>query len=179
MGAYTAQILVGQSHTYDGGMINVSHTLFLSENDTPAWVIVPVNISGRKVNKQQEERKIWIPTRENMLEDALLMIGIYIFNDENLVQMANEFIQKPADRIAIELYNDISPGQLQLMYERSRQIDTGKKLMISVYEGSTIRNQLSTLENYKIDVEVCLSVYKREFSMWSKSKETRGRLEIS
>ena len=38
MATLIAQILIGSSHPYDGG-INPTHCLFLSENSKPAWVL--------------------------------------------------------------------------------------------------------------------------------------------
>ncbi|WP_121661857.1 hypothetical protein [Metabacillus litoralis] len=74
MGTFTAQLLVGQAHPYEGGICGITHTLQLSENGRPAWVLVSTNDE-----KDTKITKItWIPTLEHMLEDALLMIGLYV-----------------------------------------------------------------------------------------------------
>jgi hypothetical protein len=76
MAALTAQILAGSPHPRHDG-INPAHYLFFSENDRPAWVLVNQNIFPEK---QSGHSKItWIPTIENMFEDALLMIAIHVF----------------------------------------------------------------------------------------------------
>jgi hypothetical protein len=136
MGTFTAQLLVGQGHTYDGGIINVSHTLYLSENSIPVWSLVESSVSELEP-RQQGERMVWIPTVEGMLEDALLMVGLYVLKDPKLVELAN--FNKSTDRKAISLYDDISPVHLQEMYKLSRNINHGHKIILSVFEGSTIK----------------------------------------
>jgi hypothetical protein len=46
MASFTAQILVGSAHPYNGGIIP-THFLFLSENDRPAWILVPENVDSK------------------------------------------------------------------------------------------------------------------------------------
>jgi len=74
MATMTAQILVGRPHTNHDG-INPTHYLFLSENSRPAWVLVSQNIFPKE--QRDHSRITWIPTVENMLEDALLMIALH------------------------------------------------------------------------------------------------------
>ena len=81
MATFTAQILIGAKHPYDSGMMNSSHSLFLSENSRPAWILSTTDIFNE--NKQTQPRITWIPTLENMLEDALVMIGLYVLEDKN------------------------------------------------------------------------------------------------
>jgi len=79
MSAITAQILVGQAHPNLGG-INPTHYLFLSENSRPVWILVPQNLW--ELESSINEKKVtWIPTVENLLEDALLMIGIHVLKN--------------------------------------------------------------------------------------------------
>ncbi len=39
MAPFTAQILVGHAHPYDGGINGITHTLYLSENSRPGLII--------------------------------------------------------------------------------------------------------------------------------------------
>lgn len=87
MGTMTAQILIGKSHPYHGG-INPSHYLFLFENDRPVLTLVPENIS---TGRPQSSEIRWIPSSyENILEDAILMIAINVYKVNNLVKIANQ-----------------------------------------------------------------------------------------
>lgn len=175
MGTFTAQMLVGQSHTYDGGLINITHSLYLSENDRPAWLITPVDIPREK-RKKQSKNLVWIPTLEHMLEDALVMIGLYVLKDEQLTNMANQYFRDSKSDF-IELYQDISKEHLAELYKRARSIESSHKVMLSVFQGSSILKQLPVLKQYKNEFEVCKSVYVREFSMWNQQFEVRGELE--
>ncbi|WP_332632535.1 hypothetical protein [Halalkalibacter flavus] len=47
---------------------------------------------------------MWIPTLEGLLEDALLRVGLYVLKGEQLVELANCYLNKPKDRKAISLY---------------------------------------------------------------------------
>ncbi|MFC1895623.1 hypothetical protein ACFL0Q_03030 [Thermodesulfobacteriota bacterium] len=88
MGTLTAQILVGYPHPNHDG-INPTHFLFLSENDRPAWVMVNENVSeegGSGVG-----RITWIPTIDDMLEDAMLMIALHICKDREIMELAEVF----------------------------------------------------------------------------------------
>lgn len=163
MGTFTSQILIGQKHSYEGGLINISHILYLSENDRPAWVLTSANIEDQR---SRLKKKVWIPTLENMLEDALLMIGLYVLKDEKLVKLAKQSLQYP-DSDYIELYKDIDSDQLQELYIQARKIEASHKIVLSVFHGSSIMAQLPVLKDYRNDIEVCSSVYRKERSVWS------------
>jgi len=173
MSTFTAQILVGQKHSNDSGIINISHTLFLSENSRPAWILLPTDFFGKQ--EQSEPQITWIPTIENMLEDALLMIGLYVLKDEKLLKFAEKYFVNPRKNFT-ELYQDITQENLLELYKQTRLIESGHKITLSVFQGSSILNQLQVLKNYKNDIEVCQSVYSKEYSHCSKQFETRGDL---
>ena len=175
MGTFTAQILVGQKHSYEGGILNISHMLYLSENDRPAWVLTPVNVLNEK-EVIQSKRITWIPTLEHILEDALLMIGLYVVKDNGLLNMFNQYFLDP-NKDFIELYQDVKPENLQKLYYEAKHIISSHKITLSVFKGSSIINQLSILKKYQNDIEVCQSIYTKEFSLWSKEFESIGDLD--
>jgi len=74
MASLIAQILIGCPHP-NHDRINTTHYLFLSENDRPGWVLVDQNISQE--DRSSLPKITWIPTVENMLEDALLMVSYH------------------------------------------------------------------------------------------------------
>jgi hypothetical protein len=175
MGTFTSQILVGQKHSYDGGIINISHTLYLSENSCSAWILTPAE--GSNENKQSQEKIVWIPTLENMLEDALVMIGLYVLKDEKLASLAGKYFQQPKKQNVIQLYDDIKPEDLQELYKHERTIESSHKIILSVFQGSSILKHLPVLKNYQNDIEVCKSIFTKEFSMWNRRFEESGGLE--
>jgi hypothetical protein len=168
MGTTTAQMLIGQKHTYDSGIINVSHELRLSENSMPAWSLVN---RTEDVKAAMGEKTVWIPSVERMLEDGLLMIGLYGLKDAELMEMADKYLKKPEDRRGYSIYDDISPDHLERMYERSRKINQGHKIVLTILDSSTIMSQIQVLEDYPMDIEVCVPVFKRELNPWTRKKE--------
>lgn len=174
MSTFTAQILVGTKHSYDGGIINVSHILYLSENSRPAWVLSPTDVFNE--NGHTQKRITWIPTLENMLEDALVMIGLYVLKDEKLVSLANDYFDNPKQDF-LELHQDIQPEGLQELYNHTRLIKSNHKMILSVFQGSTLLRQLSVLEQFQNDIEVCKSIFTKEYSLWTNQFETYGTLD--
>ena len=163
MATLTAQILIGRSHhNHDG--INPTHYLFLSENDRPAWILVDQNVFNGEPTGHS--KIIWIPTIENMLEDALLMIAIHVCKNRDLITYAKGF----SDRIQtdrIEMYTEFEESQRKQLYQRCKAITDFPKVIVSVFKGSTIEKQLPLMEHYKMDVEVCRVNYSRLNSLWT------------
>ncbi|HEY4552609.1 MAG TPA: hypothetical protein VIG80_05405 [Bacillaceae bacterium] len=174
MGAITAQILIGKAHANDGG-INPEYQMFLSENSAPVWLLKKLDIFSRKDSDAQTIK--WIPTVEHMLEDAVLMIGLYAAKDKQLLQMESEYFNRKEKGIT-ELYRDVTPSGLEMLRRRARQLEHGYKITLSIFYGSSIRSQTEVLKEYKTDVEVCMPVYAREYSVWSKQVEEKGKLEV-
>lgn len=157
MATMTAQILVGSPHPNHDG-INPTHYLFLSENSRPAWILVLANV----FHPSSRKKIIWIPTVENMLEDAFLMIAVHIQQDQEIIELTKS-LYKNISLDKLELYDCVDRNQL---YEKCRQLNL-PKIIISVFKDSTIQGQLEIIEQYKMDVEVCRLTYSRLFSRWS------------
>ncbi|OKH35667.1 hypothetical protein NIES2119_19380 [[Phormidium ambiguum] IAM M-71] len=165
MGSYTAQILIGRPHPNHGG-IYPTHSLFLSENSRPGWILT----SWEDI----KDKKIWIPTMEFMLEDGLLMIAFYLLKDPEITLLFSKFAKKIREREP--LYNLVTLEELRALHQECQKITKYPKLIISVFEGSTILYQVKQLEKYQMEVEVCLPNYYRLYSMWSQEFYTGGQL---
>ena len=172
MGTFIAQILVGSPHPNHDG-IGPSHFLFLSVNSRPAWILVNENLF--EDSPRPFERKVWIPTVEHILEDAFLMIAYYICKDKNFIEQAIAYNPK-IKRGRIELYSDYNGDQRAHLYELCREIQVFPKLIISVFKGSAMQEQLLILEKYSMDVEVCDVKYSRLSSGWSDDITVTGSL---
>ncbi len=172
MGSITAQIIVGSSHPYHGG-IDPTYYVFLFENSRPLWILVPQNIFREPVRGPR--KIVWIPTVENMLEDALLMIAIHVCKNKELIRLAKSFSASiKANRL--ELYSDLKDLHREQLYQKCREISDFPKTIVSVFKGSTIEKQLSVLKHYKMDVEVCISIYSRLYSLWARETTVNGYL---
>ena len=166
MGTYTASILVGTAHTYHGGIIP-THQLFLSENDRPAWILMEIGGEGTS-----SRRIVWIPTLENMLEDALLMVAIYVLKDSRIVREAERRFRVPLYGSVIELYRDIEGEDRRMLYELCKRVfrDHELKLTLTIMSGSYISNQVEVLREYPVECEVCVARFARSRKHWG-SKE--------
>lgn len=180
MATLTAQILVGSGHTNHDG-INPTHYIFLSENSRPAWLLTGQNIFD---NQETVERITWIPAApETILEDVLLMIAVHIVKDEDIVQAFNRIVQNSrADFVDLSELGgkaDELDGKSDLprLYEMCRKLDNFPKLIISVFESSSIAGQLTILQKYGMDVEVCTPQFSRIYSEWREETVVEGSLD--
>ncbi|ABP65727.1 hypothetical protein Csac_0073 [Caldicellulosiruptor saccharolyticus DSM 8903] len=179
MGTVTCSVLVGTSHQNHGGIIP-EYILNLWENDKPAWVLRKISQENRFEDDKKNSTDstiVWIPTVENMFEDALLMIGIYILRDKNLVELAKKYFKKDLSE-RLMLYQDIDQQNLEKLYETCRKITANYKIVVSVLDDSSInKERLKCLYDYSMDCEVLKTIYIREFSAWTGRQEIRGSLE--
>lgn len=176
MATLRAQILVGQSHQNHGG-INPTHYLYLSENSKPAWILVPENIFEDNENSEFSSRIIWIPTIDNILEDALLMIGLYVLKDEKLINMAEKYFND-FNKSKLFLYDEISKVHLKKMYNVSRELNYFYKVIITTFDKRVLNDQLHVLKNYQIEMSINTPDLQRVFSSWRNEWSYNGDIDI-
>ena len=82
MATITAQILVGHPNKLGNGMLP-THCLLLSQGTKPCLILKNLDILESQSSTHSTIR--WIPTTENLLEDALLLISINILKDKELI----------------------------------------------------------------------------------------------
>jgi hypothetical protein len=141
MTTITAQILVGDSHTWHGGIMNAS-AIYLYENSRPAWVYKP--------NDKSEENVYWVPTIENMLEDGLLLATVHILRNDDIVRTIKAVTGK--DNLQqLELY-DLFKEDRDILYRKCRELDYDNKLIISVFNGSILIGQTVFWGNIKLSM---------------------------
>jgi len=173
MSTVTAQILVGRAHQNHGG-IEPTHYLFLTENSKPAWFVFSADVFFKENHKTN--KITWIPTTDNKLEDALLMIAIHILKDKEICKLSKKYFRnKSAERV--EVYEDIDKKDRHKLYEKCRAIKNIFKIVLTALESSSILYQIKILENYKMDVEVCTPQYTRSYSGWIGETRIKGTLE--
>jgi len=170
LGTVTAQILIGNGHPYHDG-IEPSHRLYLLENSRPSLILLPEVLAGGSAGS----KVTWIPTLENTLEDALLMIAIHVIKDPVIVDMAREFIRSQENNWVV-MYEDVNPEHLELLYSRCRSLENTYKLVITVLRGSSMEEQLKVLGEYKMDLEVCRPNFVRLYSNWLDQTRVEGEL---
>jgi len=167
LGTYSAQIIVGTPHPNHGGIIP-DKVINLSENSRPALVL-----------KEDDKERVWIPTLENTIEDALLMVAYFVVKDEEALD-ALKGIKDVTGEEHLEMYEAFTDEQREKLYMANRKA-LGKyedlKVVVTVLEGSLFRQQLPVLKQYDVDMEVCLSVYSRTYSRWRDEVILTGSLD--
>jgi len=151
MGTITAQFLIGDSHIYHDGIIP-THYLFLSENDKPHLILVSQNLS----KSPDPNKVIWIPTVENMLKDALLMISVIIIKDPEILELMKQQNDR-IDTLPFELYSCFTKDRLDILYKKLSEIQNWPKLVITVLKDSSLISQIYEIKNFPIYTELCIS----------------------
>ena len=146
MMTFKVQILVGFAEGHEKEGIIPQQSLWLIENagDMPIWVL-------------KEQDITWMVKEEDMLESGLLMAGIFMRKDPELVALANEYLPR-FDHTQLDI--DISEENLEMLFAKNRELCWGK-LIVTVFDGSNVFSQLSVLEDYSMDVEVCIPAFRR------------------
>jgi hypothetical protein len=85
------------------------------------------------------------------------MIALHVCKNEEVIELATRFFEKSCSE-RLELYSAFTEEQREQLYEKCRAIPRFPKVIISIFEFSTIRNQLHLLEKYDINMEVCVPV---------------------
>lgn len=168
MATYSAQFLIGSQHPYGGGIIP-RFRMYFSENDRPAWVLRREE-GGRPLT-------IWIPTKDRTIEDAFLIISLYVLREEEILKRFENVMNK---KPPIDLYKEFDEEELKEFYEKNREVlnkHRGLKVVISVLESSHIEKQLPVVENYEIGLEVCKSIYGTFLNPFTGKRGVRGSLE--
>jgi hypothetical protein len=150
----TAQILIGTEHPYHGG-VNPTHYLFLSENDRAAWILVNENNTGENPDV---ERIVWNPSTENMFEDALFMINLYVEKNKTLIAYLKENHKKinfNTDNISIpEILDKKDLGKIYDLNMDLLKKNKSLKLIISIFADSSLKDIVKSLNGSEIKCEI-------------------------
>lgn len=155
MSNITASLLIGRSSTKDG--IYATHSMYLIEDEQPVWFLQETGIEQTEL---EGSCVTWLPRSESILEDGLLMIALYVVKNKDFVELAQKYIHGIGGDKA-DLNMDVKKENLAELRNKCRNLNFGKKVVITVLEGSAIANDLSILENYRIPLEVCVPQYIR------------------
>ena len=159
MATITAQILIGQAHPNSGGLRYNYKTVQLSENSRPCWILKYGNVD-----------LTLIPERpETILDDGLVFIGIHVLKIPGLRASAIENginIQDPRTDLTEVTHDSMDPLRKTLLSHYLSHTQS-TKLIFSVFDQSSILNQLECLRDYAFDCEILTCQYSRTESVWS------------
>lgn len=152
MGTLTAQILVGNTHPYHGG-ITPTHALYLSENSRPAWTLMSHDVYARK-EQPALQPVVWVPTVEHLLEDGVLMIWLLVAKVPQVCDLASQFFTSPWTE-RVELCDDIRREQLLSLHEACKQTPLDLHLAVTIFGESSLLYQIYLLEAYQVTMDIC------------------------
>ncbi len=156
MGTYIAQILIGRSHCNHGG-INPSHRIYFYVNGRAALMLFQ---DYSEYAPPEALKTTWIIPPENELKSALLMIAVHVVKDPEILELAKSFYPDILSDY-VEIHERFRTSELEELYEKCNQIKGWPKLVISNFEGQFLLRQLPILEDYDMELEVCVSIYSR------------------
>ena len=156
----TAQLLIGDRHPEQAGIIP-SHYLFLSENHNYFWILVSENYSDGKNPKSFKVK--WDTSEENMLKDAMLMIGLYVIKDKELLNNVHG-VDPELLKIAKDMkwpkgeFDDsrINPARRKELYEKCRSIKNWPRMILSIFGATAFAVHLDELKNCPGMIEICM-----------------------
>lgn len=171
MSAITAQIILGKAHPNDGG-VTPGYTLYLHEGDKCAWSIHRLNLE----DSQCEKLGYWFCAPSQIMADALLLAAFYAAEQGAYSEhLLNVFPSAKTFRV----------GSFELaLTDRLELLDMVKKipmpkLVISIFQGSSLKGQTGLLADFPFDCEVCESVSYRIRSQWDSDPNLGGEFAES
>lgn len=151
MASYTAQLLIGEERS-DGLSFGPIKQMLLSENSRPVWLY----FGGRSFAR--DPIATWVPERpETILQDGLLMAAYFVARDQAIVA---EFQKYEADPVVMRFeVGELPQELLSNLRTACRQCNFGKgqKVIVSVFEGSSVNGQIGVLQEHAVKCEILLS----------------------
>jgi hypothetical protein len=147
MATTTAIAVIGQPHSYNGG-IEPHHFLFLTEGSRPALQLFKCRGDGLHLVAT------WIPTVENMIEDLVLMSGALTGAQTAVTEILTPLITANPRRV--EMY-DLGEEHRAELYELSRKSPFRSKVVLTILEDSSLVEQAGRICRYQMNCELCLS----------------------
>jgi len=153
MGTVTCIILIGHEHPFHGG-IQPTHILELSENDVPCWTLMNYPRTEGAIG----EGMVWELILNHPLEEALLMITLYVIKDDNVISLVKKIAKNDLfSKTYVSPYRDIGEENFKEIFKALEKVNyNGLKLVITVLPGSCVLNKVDAVENYNVKAEICL-----------------------
>lgn len=159
----TAEIWIGQDQSTDWagtqGGINATHLLLLRENSRPAWMLLPGNLYDSNP-PSIKSAKVWIPTLENPIQDALLLFAVLGARVPEIRTVFNEF-ENSRVKSRIDLPAKFPRGVPKSIYAASQRHLKGWHVVVSVGSYSLAARDLEVLSKYSgLNIEIRVTQIK-------------------
>ncbi|MFH0882452.1 MAG: hypothetical protein V2A56_05665 [bacterium] len=154
MPSYAAQMLIGKKDDAGQGIIP-THQLYFSQQTSPSWTLIEETVD-RPDSTGVRKKVHWTTSEDHALEDGLLLLGIHLFKDGELLRIAEESLA----RTSVDIFNpDQQFGEHLLAKLRARCRDVSGELtcVLTLFVDSVLTGQARMLNDYAMDIELCLS----------------------
>ena len=145
MTSMTAHLLVSTEDREQGFF--PSHQLCLYEGPLPLWRLTAIDATP------EAALAVWVPTVEHTLADALLMVGLHVVRDANLLELAARSIRRPHYE-RIDVCGDIEPRDAEMLREASRKIAPRYHLLLTARDRSHVWAHVDELRRYATSFEI-------------------------
>lgn len=146
----TAWIVVSPESTgFGSDHLSPTHLLVLSENDRATWNLHTLG------HDSPQELVTWIPqSPTTLINDAMLMLAVHVFEDEQILEAASRAIPDfGANRLDLNMPDRTS--ELAPLYELCKRTGWRSLMVVSVLSHSSLRSVLDDLDQYPFRVRVC------------------------
>jgi len=186
MATNTAMAVFGRSHPNDGGIageMKFNPTLRLSENSRPGWVFQPGDYfrAQDKTHPAPSVRKfVLVPTLEHTMDDGILLMALVLYYDQPWGQAASGMRDELLETGRLEMYTVEDPQRIEAREEVRERSAMLPKMVLSVFQrDSLIHDQIGLLRHYQHEMSICMPVFTRSRSQWSRDPHEEGTLEGS
>ncbi len=173
MPVITAQIFAGSAHpNEDGGILEGFQFIQLFEGSKPYWQM--------SIDPSKGTKFTWIPEKvDSILADGILMAFLHVFHAAETESLAKREPQLNSPG-RLFLNENLPPEYLQDLrssYKSNKEItNPNRKIILCVFRGSSIVNQVSLMRDIDATCEVLQPAYSRLYSPWSDDITTAGQL---
>lgn len=180
----TAEVIFGKADQNSSG-IQFNHRVTLYEGFRPMLVF------ERKPSLDQDGSLVdrWIPNLDRLAEDIMVMMAGYSTGDGKTMELIGQLKEGREAGEIIDL-NEADPDLMDQLYTASRMAfrlnvhqtknyirSDRQKITACLFEKSSLEKVVRCFLDYDIDLEVCRTIFKSEYSPWSRQIDVWGELK--
>ena len=183
MSTCTAELLLGAADMNESGIL-FKHRICIYEG-SKMWLVFEKRPTWEEGGSLVDS---WLAHPNNFVDAAMVMYAAYGVGDQQVLDILAELKEGHGDKREWKMY-ELSPESLERLYQTARnslqeKVVKGrnftrverKKVMVCCFFESSLERHMNRFLDYDVDVELCKSFYRREYSVWNNCINERGEL---
>jgi hypothetical protein len=154
MPSYAAQMLIGKKDDAGQGIVP-TQLLYFSQQNPLSWTLVEETVDQQDAAGPRE-RVRWTTSEDHALENGLLLLGIHLFKDGELLRLAGESLSSP-DVDIFDPDQQFDEHLMAKLHARCREVSGDFTCVLTLFVDSVLTGQTRMLNDYAMDIELCLS----------------------